>query len=308
MAESHHRPTAVQPSTVRTGILAGKPLLSWVYVNTRSVISKQSEYRLSLGAAGTAFWLTIAIFPAVIAVVSLYGLVVDPSAIARGVQVISNEAPESLGSVVAQQAATVAKNDTGGLSIGFLIALGVTLWSVSDGGYALFRAVREAYGDPPQSYVRARSRAFGMAIVAVLVIGLLIAVSTWLITWWSAASGVEHALALALGIPFSTALLTGVNLVVFRFSVATEMPMRRMLPGALGAAVVFIVLVAGVTLFGSYARNYQAIYGALSGIIVTMLAIYTAMYVLLLSAVANAVITPPPAELRIRRWLSGKHD
>lgn len=308
MASPHHPPTEAQSLAAITGFLTGKPLLLWVYDNTRSVIRTQSAYRLSLGAAGTAFWLTIAIFPAVIAVVSLYGLVVDPNTIARGVQVISNEAPESLGSVVAQQAATVAKNDTGGLSIGFLIALGVTLWSVSDGGYALFRAVREAYGDPPQSYVRARTRAFGMAIVAVLVIGLLITVSTWLITWWAAASGTEHSLALAVVIPFTTALLTGVNLVIFRFSVAAPVPMRRMLPGAVGAAVVFIVLVAGVTLFGSYARNYQAIYGALSGIIVTMLASYAAIYVLLLGAVANAVITPPPSELRIRRRPSGKHD
>lgn len=289
------RAAAARPLTAWNSFIADKPLLLWANDLTRTVVRKQSDYRLSLGAAGTAFWLTIAIFPAVIAVVSLYGLIMDPNTIARGVEVISNEAPESLGSVVAQQAATVAQNDTGGLSIGFLIALAVTLWSVSDGGYALFRAVREAYGQPPQSYLLARSRAFGMAIVAVLLIGIVIAVVTWLITWWAKATGQDHTLALLVGIPGTVGLLTGVNIAVFRYSVAAPMPMRRMLPGALGAAAVFVLLAAGVALFGSYARNYQAIYGALSGIIVTMLAIYTAMYVLLICAVANAALTPLPA-------------
>lgn len=256
------------------------------------MVRKRSQYRLSLDAAGAAFWLVIAVFPAMIAAITIFGLVVDPAELAGDVEDISRRAPNSFGAVLATQAQQVAANDAGSLSVGLVVSLVVTLWSVSSGGYAMFRAIRQAYALPPQNYVVARARAFAAAVGAVIALGALVALGTAIVDWSDSVTGPARIVLSAVMVLGVLALFTAVTVWTYRYSIAARTPLGSLLPGAVIGTVVVAVLAVGVVLFGSYLTNYQAVYGTLTGIIVALLTVYTVMYVLLLCAVFNQQWAP----------------
>jgi membrane protein len=252
------------------------------------IVARQSSYRLSLAAAGVAFWLVIALFPAIVAVILAFGLVLDPEDLAADVGAIGRRAPDSLASVLGQQAETVAGTYSGTISIGLVVSLVVVLWGVSSGAYALFRATRQAYGLPPQNWVVARARAFAAAAVAVAGLGILIGGSTVVGTWIAGMSGVGRAAAvLAVGLGVMLALIP-LLVVVMRLSIAQPTPVRDLLPGAVVAAVVIAAMLVGVSAFGFIVREYQAMYGVVASIVLAMVVAYSAMYVLLLSVLLNS--------------------
>lgn len=287
-AESQAEDRAQQAWGRVTERIDSRPLTARVYATVQDVIAKQSGYRLSLSAAGSAFWLVIALFPATIAVIMLFGLVVDPASLANDVQNMTARSPNSLGAALAGQAQKVAAAESGTLSIGLVVSLVVTLWSVSSGMYALTRAVRQAYGLGPLHYFVARWRAFLGACVAVIVLGVFVAVGSAYGAWHAGASSTEKAVSYIVGLPFA-AVVIAVNLVVlFRFSVALRIPWRNVALGAVLGSLVTVALIVGVALFGSYLAHYQQIYGTLTGMVVTMIGVYTLMYAILLCAVFNA--------------------
>ena len=279
-----------------TARIDARPFTARLYSTILSVIAKQSGYRLSLSAAGSAFWLVIALFPATIAVIMIFGLVVDPSSMADAVQSIVQRSPDSLGAVLAQQAEKVASSDSGTLTAGLVVSLVVTLWSVSSGMYAFARAVRQAYGLAPQNYILARWRAFLGSIVAVVVLGVSVGVAAAYGSWHGQADSTQRALSYVIGVPVATGVIALTLAALFRFSISGRVPFRDLALGAGLGSLATMALIIGVALFGSYVSHYEQIYGTLTGIIVAMLGIYTMMYAILLCAVFNAEWRPLPKQ------------
>lgn len=275
-----------------------RPLLCWAVKLVGRIIEAQSAGRLSLAAAGAAFWLVIALFPATIAASAIFGLVVDPQEIADAVEEISQRAPGSLGAVLAQQAQVAASSQASTLSIGLVISILVTLWSVSSGSYGLTRAIQGAYDVPPQPYVRARIRALGFAFVWVLVLGALwlgvAAVAVWIVgldTW-------AQVLGWIVVVPVALILQAAFYGAHYRYSISWHASWREQWPGAAVSSVAISLLIVGLGIYASFAPDYQAVYGALTGVILTMLAVYLGMYVVLLGAVLNAQLTATKGEAK----------
>jgi len=151
-------------------VLGRHPRLGAVVRLATGVLREQSSEGLGLAASGAAFWLVIAAFPTALAAVSLYGIFVKPDRVATDLGRLASAVPGSLGSLLAEQLRRAAAADHAGLSIGLAVSLVLALWSASAGVYNLDRAVRVAYGLPPQRFVEARARAMlgAFAVVAVL--------------------------------------------------------------------------------------------------------------------------------------------
>ncbi|HWC38648.1 MAG TPA: YhjD/YihY/BrkB family envelope integrity protein, partial [Acidimicrobiales bacterium] len=137
------------------------------------VAREQSRERVGLAASGAAFWFVITIFPAAIAAVNIFGLVVDPHDVAKDLGSLASSGPDSLGAHLSQQLERFAKADRAGLSIGLAVSVVVAVWTASAGVYNLSRAIRVAYGLGPDKYVRARLRGLVGAFGVVLALGLL---------------------------------------------------------------------------------------------------------------------------------------
>jgi membrane protein len=251
------------------------------------VAREQSAEQVGLTASGAAFWLVIATFPAALAAVSIFGLVVSPQQVADDLSSISKAGPESLGSTLSVQLAHVASTSAVGLTAGLAISIVLALWSVSAAVYNLQRAIRGAYGLRVEEYVLARGRAFIGGLVAVLALGVLALGSTAVSVALAYVPGI---LVKVVGIPLLVMVIAAVAAGLYRFSIGQSVGMRRLLPGAVSSGVGLIALAAG---FGWYLRistRYAAVYGTLAGAVIGMIASYLAIYILLIGAVLNAQV------------------
>ena len=105
------------------------------------------EDRLLATAAGVVFFGLLAVFPAITALVSSYGLFADPSTIGANLQTLAVMLPEGSFQIVQDQIARVlAKGDTA-LGATFLFGLALAIWSANAGVKAVIDALNVVYDE-----------------------------------------------------------------------------------------------------------------------------------------------------------------
>jgi hypothetical protein len=92
-------------------------------------------------AAGVTFYAILAIFPAIAALVSLYGLFADPKTIASQLDLMSGVLPGGGLDVLRDELTRVASSGNRSLGFAFLGGLAVALWSANAGMKALFETL-----------------------------------------------------------------------------------------------------------------------------------------------------------------------
>jgi membrane protein len=264
------------------------PRAAWAAAIGEAMARRQGSQPLSLVASGAAFWLLISLSPIVIAVVSVYGLVVDPSQVARDLGHLADAAPGSLGSLIGEQLQRVAATDTAGLSIGLVVSITLAVWSASAGIYHLDGAIREAYGLPRQRYVDARVRSFAAASILVVALGAIGLVAG------AALAHTRGVLAFVTGVPTIFLGAAAAVAAMYRFSVGRPMRPRALLPGAVVAAAGMMILLVGFSAYASASTHFTAVYGAFSAAVVGMLTTYLAVGATLLGAMLNVALTADP--------------
>jgi membrane protein len=249
-----------------------------------AVVRREGTQQLGLAASGAAFWLVISAAPIAVAVVSLYGLIVEPARVAGDLGNLANAAPASLGLLIRGQLQRVAATDGTQLTIGLIFSVVLAVWSASAGIYNLSCAIRDAYGLRRQRYVDARARSLAAAAVLVVVLGA-IALTT--------AATLAHSrglLPLAVGVPSVFVCIVAALTGLYRFAVGQPMRLRALLPGAVAAAAGMIALLIGFGAYASASTHFTAVYGAFGAAVIAMLATYLAVYATLLGAVLNVVL------------------
>jgi membrane protein len=104
-------------------------------------VTQTSEDRLLAIAAGAVFYGLLALFPAVTALVSCYGLFANPDSINAHLSFLQDVMPAEAYSIVQDQIARVIAKGQAGLSLGFAIGLLLALWSANAGMKALMDAL-----------------------------------------------------------------------------------------------------------------------------------------------------------------------
>jgi membrane protein len=262
-------------------------------VQVKSIASKLPrrirEHNLTLVAAGVAFYAFLALVPALIAIVSIYGLVANPDDVKRLVKDVGSSLPTEVQNFLVFQLTSIVNANGAGVTTAAVIAIALALWSASGGMAALITGIHVAYErDEPKGFVVKRGKALILTFGAILFLGvvafLIVAVRPLL----------EHA---GLGTPGRIALnilgwlilaavaLVGIGL-LYRFAVKDS-------PGGwlgfltLGtvAAMVFWLVASG--LFAAYTANfasYGKTYGALASIVVLLLWLWLSSLVVLIGA------------------------
>ena len=145
------------------------------------VWSKMGADRVLLIAAGTTFFLLLALFPALAAFVSVYGFVADPQTIADQIAFLGGILPSGGLEVIRSQLESLASQDVGALSFGFLLGLAIALWSANSGIKTLFDAMNIAYAETEKrGFVRLNLVSLAFTFGAILV-GILLLFSVGVI-------------------------------------------------------------------------------------------------------------------------------
>lgn len=251
------------------------------------VLHRQAQVQIGLSAAGVAFWFIIALFPALIAILVILGLILEPATLDGVITELESLSPGSLGLAVLNQVRTVAEGEPSAISIPLIISITVSAWSASSGVYNLSRGVRLAYGLPARTYVRARIVAFGGSYLFILVFAILMIATTSVSAWASTLEQDFRLMAFLILAVFAVVMVTGVMCALYFFAIGRGQTPSTLLPGAIFSAIGTLVIYVGLGIFLRFTAGYEAIYGALAGVIIVMLVFYVASYVLLIGALIN---------------------
>ncbi|GAA4775946.1 YihY/virulence factor BrkB family protein [Actinomycetospora chlora] len=265
------------------------PARGWWQI-LRRAFAEGSKDNVSMLAGGVAFFGFLAIIPALIALVSLYGLVADPAQVAATLESLSSALPASAQSLVADQIGSVVSAGTGSLTTGLVISVLAALFSASSGTQNLMAAINIAYDETEgRGAVKLRALALALtagAIVFVVVAVALVAVAPVLLDGLGTAGQVVG----GIGRWVLLVVLVTVGLaVVYRVAPDRDAPrFRWVTPGSITATVLWVL---GSVVFSVYVDNfgsYNKTYGALAGVVVFLLWMYLTSYIVLLGAEINS--------------------
>jgi membrane protein len=245
------------------------------------------------GAAALGFYLTLAIFPAIVFLMAMLPYLpiqnLDQAIMDLLRQALPGEAARMFSGVVHQ----VTGERRGGLLSFSAVGL---LWAASSGMYAIMRQLNITYGvREERPFLRARATALGLTLLfLVLILGALtlVVLGGVIQDWLGSRFGLDDTLlsffaALRWVIIF-TALLLGFALVYY-LAPNVEQRFRFISPGSfVGVALLALASVA----FALYTQNfgsYDATYGSIGAVIILMMWLYMAGLVILFGSEINVL-------------------
>jgi membrane protein len=250
--------------------------------------------RLLATAGGVVFFGLLAIFPAVTALVSSYGLFADPTTISSNLQTLAMMLPAGTFQIVEDQVARVVSNGNTALGAAFLFGLGLAIWSANAGVKSIFDALNVAYEErEKRSFIKLNliSLAFTVGgIVALLVmVGTVVAFPLALDHLGIAP---ESKLIVALARwPLLLVILLGALAILYRFAPSRDAPRWQWL--SVGAVTAALLWIAGSSLLSWYLSafaNYNATYGSLGAAIGLMTWMWMSAIVIMFGAELNSEI------------------
>jgi membrane protein len=248
-------------------------------------------------AAAITFYILLALFPAITAFVSLYGLVADVHDAQRHLVWLHGILPRHGLDIIGQDMLRLAEMPARKTGLAFFASLIVSLWSANAGAGALIEGLNRAYDvSETRGYFAVTLRAFGFTLAALLLSAALFACAALPV----------FARAYPRDIAETIDVLRWVGLIALSFGglVATYVyapsgrrsDWRAAVPGALVAIVLWIPLSALYSVYVNDIANYDRIYGSLGTAIGFLMWIWLSMMVVLFGAELNAVMDQGPAE------------
>jgi membrane protein len=266
------------------------PASGWRDILLR-VKDEQSKDNISIVAAGVAFYFLLALFPALAAMVSIWGLVADPAQLAARVEAMSGVLPPQAQGIIADQ---LRQLGGAGGRLGFWAVIGilVALWSASQGTKALMTAFNIAYEEEEKrGYLRYYGTALlltlGMIVFVPVVLAVVAAVPAVIGTLGLGAA-VEWVLRLARW-PLLAVLVMAALAVLYRYAPSRKEPRWEWVSwGAVFATVVWLLGSIAFSVYVSNFGSYNETYGSFGAIVILLLWFNLTAYVVLLGAELNA--------------------
>ncbi|MFT8542741.1 YihY/virulence factor BrkB family protein [Acetobacter sp.] len=253
----------------------------------------------TLVAAGCAFYTTLSMFPAISAMISIYGLVFDVQTVAPQMDILRNLLPPSAFNLLYDRVQTLVAEPPSSLTVNLIISLSVALWSASAATRSILSALNIAYNTREnRSFLVFQATAFAMTLSgilgAVLTLALLVAMPLFLalpaILHIPTPPGSIEFLARWSGpvvmFTFETLALSA----LYRFGPDRKRrtQWRWVLPGALISTITWIIASLGLSYYVAHLASYNATYGPLGAFIAIMMWFFVTAWVVLMGAELNA--------------------
>lgn len=251
-----------------------------------------AEKNLNLIASGIGFYGILAAFPAIAALIALWGLVADPVLVETQVSEFSTVLPADVAYLLNSRVAELVAADPMTLGWAGLLSIGLLLWSARAGVNSLIVGLNAVYGESNRGGLRRLIVAFaltgsliilGLACIAALVV---VPIVLAFLPLGAFATFLAEVLRWSLAV---TTVLLGLGL-LYRYG-----PNRRgkarmgwLSPGAVAATLLWGVATWGFTIYLQNFANYNKIYGSLGAVIVLLFWFYISAFVCLLGAALNA--------------------
>jgi membrane protein len=268
---------------------------SWLGTLKRTATEARDD-NITDWAAGLTYYAVLSLFPAMIALISILGLVVDPATITRVItDVVSQLGPSSAVDTFKGPVEQISSNRSGAL-LGLVVGVAVAIWTASGYVGAFMRASNAIYE-------REEGRPFYILRPFQLLVTLGLVLMAALVVLALVVSGpVAEAIGSAVGLGDTAVMVWDiakwpvmlvvvmVMLAVLYWSSPNAKPagFRWVSPGSVLAVVVWVVASAGFAFYVGNFGSYNKTYGALAGVIVFLVWMWITNLAVLLGAEVNA--------------------
>ncbi|GJD36699.1 YihY/virulence factor BrkB family protein [Methylobacterium aerolatum] len=268
------------------------PAAGWKDILVRVYLEFLKDRVLAV-AAGVTFYTLLALFPGIAALVTLYGLFADATAINDHLAQLHSVLPSGAVEIIGDQVKRIAAKPSGTLSLTFFTTLLVSIWSANAAMKAMFDALNVVYEEEEKRnffWLNLRSLTFTVGALIFIVIALnAIVVVPVMLNFLGLGSGAW--LIAALRWPALLVVILGALSVLYRFGPSREHARWRWVgTGSLVAGLLWLV---ASLLFSWYVSNfgtYNETYGSLGAVIGFMTWIWITSTIILLGGEINAEI------------------
>jgi membrane protein len=267
------------------------PLRGWFDVLKRTQQGIKDTHA-SIVAAGVAFYAFLALVPALIALVIVYGLLANPTDVKDQISSFASAAPRDAQRLLTTQLTSITRSAGSGAGIGALIAIVAALWSASSGMAALDTGLTVVNRETEtRGALKRRLLALVLTVFAIIGVVAMLALVVALpsVAHDIGVSGIgKIGVEVVRWVLLAALLLVGLG-VIMRYGPQRRRPRWRWItPGAIVALVVGLAASIGFSIYVSAMGNYNKTYGALGAIIVLLLWLYLMAYAVLFGAAMNA--------------------
>jgi membrane protein len=269
------------------------PWAGWKDILWRTY-ERTGDDRLLATAAGVVFFGLLAVFPAVTALVSSYGLFANPSTIGANLETLALMLPEGSFQIVQDQIARVIDKGNTALGATFLFGLALAIWSANAGVKAVIDALNVVYEErEKRSFIRLNllSLAFTCGGIAALLLMVGAVVALPLAFDHIGMTADSRFIVSLARWPLLFAVLLLALGILYRFGPSRRAPRWEWLSvGTIAAALLWI---AGSSLLSWYLSNfgnYDATYGSLGAAIGLMMWMWMSAIIVLCGAELNSEI------------------
>ena len=267
------------------------PMPGWKDILVRSW-AEVSDNHIFLVAGGVTYAVLLALFPALAALVSIYGLLLDPGQVEQQVAAMSDVLPAATTQMIGDQLHKLVSTSNGSLSISAGVALVLALWSASRGMSGLITALDIAYDEKEtRGFFKLNFIAIALTVamlvggtVIIALVGVLPAAIQFI-----GLAGSAKWLLLILEWPILIAVVMIGLAVLYRYAPDRHPPHWRWVsPGTIVATLLWLLGSVAFTVYVSHFNSYDKTYGSLGGVVVMLTWLYLSAFVALFGAVINA--------------------
>ncbi|QQO12549.1 YihY/virulence factor BrkB family protein [Bradyrhizobium diazoefficiens] len=267
------------------------PAKGWKDILLR-VYGNIGRHRVMALAAGMTYYSILAIFPALAALVAVYGLFSDPASIAKHLDQISGFVPGGAIEVAREQLTRVSSKGDHALGATFVIGLAVSLWSANAAMKSLFDTLNIVYGEEEKrGFVKlnAVSLTFTVAAIVFVLVALGAVVVIPVVLNFLHLSDFADLLVRIARWPAMFVVLTLALACIYRYGPSRRAPRWKWITW--GSAAATLCWLAASGLFSWYAASFgkfNETYGSLGAVIGFMTWLWISAIVILLGAELDA--------------------
>ena len=267
------------------------PPRGWLDVFWR-VGGELSKDRVSMAASSVAFYAMLALFPALVAIISLYGLLADPRQVTGLVARFARAAPWQARELIVQELNRIVRASGTGLTLSLVGSILFSLVSASSGVLGLIDGVTVAYDEKEtRGLLRQRVVALAFAFAVSLFIVVSVATITVLpgLMRHIGLAGETRWLITALRWPALALCVMAGLAILYRYG-PNRTPARWswVMSGAALATLIWLLASFLLSLYVENFGRFTRTYGALGAIIILLLWFYVSGLAILVGAEINS--------------------
>ncbi len=252
--------------------------------------ARTDRAELGLIAAGVAFFGFLAIFPAMAAIIAIYGFVADPLVLRNQIEPLRQFLPVDAFTVISGQVEALIASNSSTLGLSTLLSVLFALWSARAGVAALIRGLNAIHRLPNRLGMWHQVRALVLTLVLVVLS---------LMAMMAAVAGPLAIRYLPVG-PWQALALEGANMLlgflfvtmaiglIYRLGPNAAKAPRLVTRGLFIALILWGLVSRGFVVYLANFNTYNEVYGSIGAIAALLMWFYLSAYAVLLGAAYDA--------------------